>query len=219
MSTAIEAAGNTVSTSKSVKKVAVKQKPIAKRATRPPAAKARKSASPAKAAKPVTAAIAAKTGYAAGPAPKAGEFRGARIALLATRWNLDVVDALLHGARECLRDWGVADKHVEEFRAPGAFELPLAASALMKSGKFDGVIVLGAVIRGDTPHFEFVAGECSRGLREAAQKYQTALGFGVLTVNTPAQAAERCQPGRGNKGYEAAEATLEMIRLLDAIND
>ena len=161
----------------------------------------------------------AKTGYAASPTPAAGEFRHVRIALLATRWNLDVVDALLRGARECLQDWGVTEKHVVEFRAPGAFELPLAASALMKSGEYDGVVVLGAVIRGDTPHFEFVAGECARGLREASQKYQTALGFGVLTVNTPAQAAERCAPGKTNKGYEAAEATLEMIRLLGAIND
>ncbi|GAC1629918.1 MAG: 6,7-dimethyl-8-ribityllumazine synthase [Nevskia sp.] len=161
----------------------------------------------------------AKSGYAASPQPAAGEFRHARIALLATRWNLEVVDALLAGARACLKDWGVVDKHVEEFRAPGAFELPLAASALMKSGKYDGVVVLGAVIRGDTPHFEFVAGECSRGLREAAQKHRTALGFGVLTVNTPAQAAERCGPGKTNKGYEAAEAALEMIHLLGAIDD
>lgn len=186
------------------------------------AAPARKvSAKPAPKTPPRAVATApeapAKTGYAASPPPAAGEFRQARIALLATRWNLDVVDALLKGARECLADWGVPAKHVHEFRAPGAFELPLAASALMKSGKYDAVVVLGAVIRGDTPHFEFVAGECSRGLREASQKHQTALGFGVLTVNTPAQAAERCAPGRTNKGYEAAEAALEMIRLLDAI--
>lgn len=167
----------------------------------------------------IAAGPVAKTGYAASPAPGKNEFRQTRIALLATRWNLEVVDALLSGARECLRDWGVPDKHVDEFRAPGAFELPLAASALMKSGRYDGVVVLGAVIRGDTPHFEFVAGECSRGLREASQKHQTPLGFGVLTVNTPAQAAERCAPGKTNKGYEAAEATLEMIRLLDAIDD
>jgi len=169
--------------------------------------------------KPALAIAPAKTGYAASPPPTPGEFRHARIALLSTRWNLDVVDALLNGARECLHDWGVSVRHVKEFQAPGAFELPLAASALMRSGKFNGVVVLGAVIRGDTPHFEFVAGECSRGLREASQKFQTALGFGVLTVNTPAQALERCGPGKTNKGYEAAEATLEMIRLLDAIDD
>lgn len=158
-----------------------------------------------------------KTGYAAGPKPGRDEFRATRVAVLATRWNLEIVDGLLRGARECLKDWGVSDKRVRLFRAPGAFELPLAASAIMRSGKFDAVIVLGAVIRGDTPHFEFVAGECARGLCEAAQKHQVPLGFGVLTVNTPAQAAERCGSGKTNKGYESAEAALEMVRLLGAI--
>ena len=160
-----------------------------------------------------------KTGYAAPPKPGKDEFRKVRIALLVTRWNVDVVEALLNGARRCLSEWGVTDKHVEEFRAPGAFELPLAASALMKGGSYDAVITLGAVIRGDTPHFEFVAGECSRGLREASQIYGVPLGFGVLTVNTPQQAAERTGPGRDNKGYEAAAAALEMVRLMRAIDE
>ena len=159
-----------------------------------------------------------KTGYAAPAKPGKGEFKKVRVALLVTRWNVEVVDALLNGARRCLSDWGVSDKHVEEFRAPGAFELPLAASALMKSGRYDAVVTLGTVIRGDTPHFEFVAGECSRGLREASQIYGVPLGFGVLTVNTPQQAAERTGPGRDNKGYEAAAAALEMVRLMWAIN-
>jgi len=158
-----------------------------------------------------------KAGYAAPPGPSRGEFGKVRVALLLTRWNVDVVDALLGGARRCLAEWGVADKHVQEYRAPGAFELPLAASGLMKSGRYDAVITLGAVIRGDTPHFEFVAGECSRGLREAAQKHGVPLGFGVLTVNTPQQALERTGPGHDNKGYEAAAAALEMVRLLRAI--
>ena len=160
-----------------------------------------------------------KTGYAAPPKPGKDEFRKVRVALLVTRWNVDVVEALLNGARRCLSEWGVTDKHVEEFRAPGAFELPLAASALMKGGSYDAVITLGAVIRGDTPHFEFVAGECSRGLREASQIYGVPLGFGVLTVNTPQQAAERTGPGRDNKGYEAAAAALEMVRLMRAIDE
>jgi 6,7-dimethyl-8-ribityllumazine synthase len=106
-----------------------------------------------------------KSGYAEPPPPRKDEFRHTRIAIVATRWNVEIVDALLTGAKECLRDWGVNAKLVAEFRAPGAFELPLAASALMKSGNYHGVIVLCAVIRGDTPHFDFVAGECSRGLR------------------------------------------------------
>lgn len=160
-----------------------------------------------------------KTGYAAPPKPEKGEFKSVRVALISTRWNVEVVDALLAGARRCLADWGVAPKHVEEFRAPGAFELPLAASALMRSGRYDAVVTLGAVIRGDTPHFDFVAGECSRGLREASQKHGVPLGFGVLTVNTPEQAAERAGPKSDNKGYEATAAALEMVRLVRSIDD
>jgi 6,7-dimethyl-8-ribityllumazine synthase len=160
-----------------------------------------------------------KSGYAAPPKPRPAEFRGVRVALVATRWNVEVVDALLAGARRCLADWGVSPKRVDEFRAPGAYELPLAVSAMMRSGRYDAVITVGAVIRGDTPHFDFVAGECARGLREASQKHGVPLGFGVLTVNTPQQAEVRAGKGRDNKGYEAAAAALEMIRLLRHVDD
>ena len=163
--------------------------------------------------KPAAKPAADKTGYAAPPAPAKGEFKSARVALVLTRWNSGIVDALAGGARRCLADWGVAGKHVATFYAPGAFELPLAASLLMKSGEWDAVVTLGAVIRGDTPHFDFVAGECSRGLREASQKHGVPLGFGVLTVNTAQQAVDRAGPGNDNKGYEAAAAALEMLRL------
>jgi 6,7-dimethyl-8-ribityllumazine synthase len=159
-----------------------------------------------------------KTGYAVPPPPRKGEFKSARIAVVMTRWNIGIVESLHAGVRACLKDWGVADKHVGEFHAPGAFELPLAASELMKSGEWDAVVTLGAVIRGDTPHFDFVAGECSRGLREAAQKHGVPLGFGVLTVNTAQQAVDRAGPGKDNKGYEAAAAALEMLRLVRAIH-
>lgn len=161
--------------------------------------------------------VAHKSGYAAPPKPAKGAFRHKRIAVIATRWNVEIVEALNEGVVKCLKDWGVAPANVRHFHAPGAFELPLAVSALMDSGNFDGVVALGAVIRGDTPHFDFVAGECSRGLREASQIYKTALGFGVLTVNTAEQAFERCKPGKTNKGYEAAAAMLEMIALLDEV--
>lgn len=154
-----------------------------------------------------------KTGYAAPPAAKPKEFAKTRIALLATRWNVEIVDALLQGARECLADWGVQKKSIQEFRAPGAYEIPLAALALLKSGKFDGVVTLGAVIRGDTPHFDFVAGECARGLMDVQLKTRKPLGFGVLTVNTVQQARERAGKGPSNKGYEATAAMLEMLRL------
>ncbi len=160
---------------------------------------------------------AVKAGYAAPAKPVAREFRALDIAILATRWNVDIVDPLIAGAHRCLKDWGVPLSKVQELRAPGAFELPLALAALAKSGRYDGVVVLGAVIRGDTPHFEFVAGECSRGLREVSTKHRLPLGFGVLTVNTPAQAQERAGSGDDNKGYEAAAAMLEMIRLLRTI--
>lgn len=161
--------------------------------------------------------VAHKSGYAAPPKPAKGAFRHKRIAVIATRWNVEIVEALDEGVVKCLKDWGVAPANVRHFHAPGAFELPLAVSALMDSGHFDGVVALGAVIRGDTPHFDFVAGECARGLREASQIYKTALGFGVLTVNTAEQAFERCRPGKTNKGYEAAAAMLEMIALLDEV--
>jgi len=160
-----------------------------------------------------------KSGYAAPKKPSKKEFKDTRIALLATRWNVEVVDALLKGAGECLKDWGVPEQNVEIFHAPGAFELPLAASALLASGRFDGVVALGAVIRGDTPHFDFVAGECARGLMDVQLAICRPVGFGVLTVNTPAQAFERCGPGKSNKGYECAAAVLEMLRLTRSVID
>jgi 6,7-dimethyl-8-ribityllumazine synthase len=159
-----------------------------------------------------------KSGYAPPPRPKPKEFARVRIALLATRWNVEVVDALVEGAQRCLADWGVQGKHVKLFRAPGAFEIPAAALALLKSGDWDGVVTLGAVIRGDTPHFDFVAGECARGLMDVQLKTRKPLGFGVLTVNTVEQARERAGAGRGNKGYEATAAMLEMLRLFREVN-
>jgi 6,7-dimethyl-8-ribityllumazine synthase len=154
-----------------------------------------------------------KSGYQAPAAPNKKDFKDARVALLATRWNVDIVDALVQGARECLRDYGVPEGNVELFRAPGAYELPLAASAALESGYFDAVVALGAVIRGDTPHFDFVAGECARGLMDVQLTNSAPVGFGVLTVNTYEQAKERAAPGKGNKGYECAEAVLEMLKL------
>jgi 6,7-dimethyl-8-ribityllumazine synthase len=154
----------------------------------------------------------AKTGYAAPDRPAPGEFARAKIAILATRWNAEIVDSLVAGARAALKDWGVADKRIQCFRAPGAYEVPLAAKLLLEGG-FDGVVALGAVIRGDTPHFDYVAGECARGLVDVQLATGKPVGFGVLTVNTVRQAVERAGPGPSNKGYEAAAATLEMLRL------
>ena len=152
-----------------------------------------------------------KSGYAAPKAPGKNEFANARIALLATRWNTEVVNALLRGARACLKDWGVAQSQL--FYAPGAYEIPLALKFVAQSGDWHGAVTLGAVIRGDTPHFDFVAGECARGVQDVALAHGFPTGFGVLTVNNAKQAKDRCGPGKTNKGYEAAAAMLEMLRL------
>lgn len=157
--------------------------------------------------------MTAKTGYAAPPAPARKEFARARVALVVTRWNTGIVAALEKGARQALRDWGVAASRIERYAVPGAYEVPLAAELVARRGRHDGVVTLGAVIRGDTPHFDFVAGECARGLQDVALRHAFPVGFGVLTVNTGAQAAARARTGRANKGYEAATAMLEMLRL------
>lgn len=154
-----------------------------------------------------------KSGYRVPQLPSPNPFRRARVAILATRWNTEVVDALVTGARACLTDWGVPEKNVKEFRAPGAYEIPLAAQALLKSGKFDGVVTLGAVIRGDTPHFDFVAGEASRGLAQLQGEFGVPVGLGLLTCDTMAQAEARAGGAHGNKGWDAALAALEMADL------
>jgi 6,7-dimethyl-8-ribityllumazine synthase len=158
-----------------------------------------------------------KTGYAAPDKPAPGEFEDVRIAVVATRWNVEIVDALIDGAYRCLADWGVPDESVEEFYVPGAYEIPLAVSTLMARGDFDGVVTVGAVIRGDTPHFELVAGECSRGLMDVQLRHGAPVGFGVLTVNTTQQALDRAGPGEDNKGYEATSAMLEMVRMIRGV--
>lgn len=155
----------------------------------------------------------AKTGYAAPELPTKGEFAKARIAILATRWNVGIVDALNVGARACLKQWGVPNANIHEYRAPGAYEVPLAALKLLAHGRYDGVVTIGAVIKGDTPHFDFVAGECARGLIDVQLRTGKPVGFGVLTTNTVEQAWARAGKGPSNKGYEAAAAMLEMIRL------
>lgn len=157
-----------------------------------------------------------KSGYAV-PEIGAGEFADVRVAIVGTRWNTGVVESLIAGARRCLLEWGVRPNAVDLFHAPGAYELPLATAKLLDSDRFDGVVALGAVIRGDTPHFEYVAGECSRGLMQAQLRYGRPVGFGVLTVDTPQQAIDRARPDDTNKGYEAAAAMLDMIRMIRSL--
>jgi len=140
--------------------------------------------------------------------------RDARIAIVATRFNDFIVASLIKGALHCLRQHGAADADIEIFRVPGAIEIPLVVQKVAESRKFDGVIALGAVIRGGTPHFDYVAGECVSGIAAVARDQRIPVGFGVLTVDTIEQAIERAGTKAGNKGEEAALAVIETVNLL-----
>lgn len=144
--------------------------------------------------------------------------RDAKFAIVATRFNDFIVESLVKGALHCLRQHGAADADVEIVRVPGAMEVPVVVNKLAASRRFDGIIALGAVIRGGTPHFDYVAGECVRGLSAAAQNHGIPVGFGVLTVDTIEQAIERAGTKAGNKGEEAALAVIETVNLLRRID-
>ena len=145
-----------------------------------------------------------------------GDFTGGkgRYALVVGRWNSFVVEHLLEGALDTLRRHGVSDKQITIVRAPGAFEIPLVCKKVAQKGEADAIIALGAVIRGGTPHFEYVAGECTKGLAMVTMEYGIPVAFGVLTVDTIEQAVERAGTKAGNKGEEAAMSALEMVSLL-----
>ncbi len=138
---------------------------------------------------------------------------GRRFAVIASRTNGDVVDRLLAGALDCLASLGAADDAIEVFRVPGAFELPFASKRAAESGRFDAVVALGAVIRGGTPHFEFLCAETARGLASVALATDVPVLFGVLTTNTREEALDRAGGKAGNKGAEAALAAAEMAVL------
>jgi len=137
-----------------------------------------------------------------------------RVVIIAARFNAALVDQLIAGATEAWRSHGGDSSRLLLERVPGAFELPLAAKMFAASGGVDAVVALGTVIRGDTPHFDFVAGECARGLMDASLATGVPVIFGVLTTETLAQAEERADVTRMNKGRESMEAALEMIQLL-----
>lgn len=144
--------------------------------------------------------------------------RDGRFAIVAARFNDFVVESLIKAAVHCLRQHGAADGDVEIFRVPGAFEMPVALDMVAATRRFDGIIALGAVIRGGTPHFEYVAGECVKGVTAASQKHGIPVGNGVLTVDTIEQAIERAGTKAGNKGEEAALAVIEMVNFLRRID-
>ncbi|WOJ93165.1 6,7-dimethyl-8-ribityllumazine synthase [Congregibacter variabilis] len=140
-----------------------------------------------------------------------------RYALLVGRWNSFVVEHLLEGAIDTLKRHGVAEEQMTVVRVPGAFEIPLACQRLAKVGDYDAIIALGAVIRGGTPHFEHVAGECTKGVAQVSLSQDIPIAFGVLTVDSIEQAIERSGTKAGNKGVEAALSALEMVSLLSQI--
>ena len=140
--------------------------------------------------------------------------RGARIGIVLGRWNDFVGQPLLEGAIDSLRRHGVEESAITVVRVPGAFEIPLALKTMADSGDYDGLVALGAVIRGSTPHFEYVAGECVKGMSQVTMQSGIPVSFGVLTVDTIEQAIERAGTKAGNKGEEAALSALEMVNLM-----
>ena len=140
---------------------------------------------------------------------------GKKIAIVVSRFNSFIVESLLEGAVDALKRHGnVADNDITIVRVPGAYELPLAAKRLAQKGEFDGIIAIGAVIRGGTPHFDFVAGECNSGLAQVAMEFTVPVAFGVITTDTIEQAIDRAGTKAGNKGAEAALSALEMVNVL-----
>ncbi|WP_348732725.1 6,7-dimethyl-8-ribityllumazine synthase [Rheinheimera texasensis] len=141
--------------------------------------------------------------------------KGKKFAIVVARFNSFIVESLLDGAVDTLKRVGnVDDADITVVRIPGAFELPLAVQKVAASKKYDAIIALGAVIRGGTPHFEYVAGECTKGIAQVMMQYGLPVSFGVLTVESIEQAIERAGTKMGNKGGEAASSALEMVNVL-----
>jgi 6,7-dimethyl-8-ribityllumazine synthase len=141
-----------------------------------------------------------------------------RIAVIAGRFNHFIVEQLVSGAGDALSRQGIEDSRQTLIWVPGAFELPALANQLASSGKYDAIVALGAVIRGGTPHFDFVAGECASGLTRVALDHGIPVTFGVLTTDSVEQALERAGSGEGNKGFDAAMTAIEMVETMRAVD-
>ncbi len=139
--------------------------------------------------------------------------KGFRFAIVASRWNDSLVSRLIDGARDALKECGVDEGAVKTYRVPGSFEVPLCATKAAESGRYDAVICLGVIIRGDTPHFDYVAAETSRGINEVGLKTGVPAMFGVITADNVEQANARAGSKHDNKGYEAAMAAVEVVNL------
>ena len=143
--------------------------------------------------------------------------RGMKFGIVVSRFNNFVTEKLLEGALAALKSYGGEEQDIDIVRVPGAFEIPLLAHKMAASGKYNALICLGAVIRGDTPHFEYIAEEVARGIGNVMLKHRIPISFGVLTTNNVEQAMERAGTGTGNKGFEAALAAIEMASLAQEI--
>ena len=142
---------------------------------------------------------------------------GLRLAIVASRFNDEIVQGLIDGATSCLLRHGAGDEGFEIYRVPGAFEIPAASSRLARSGRFDAVIALGALVRGDTPHFDFISSQTTLHISRVSIDTGIPVAFGVITCDTMEQARARSGPKAGNKGWEAALAAVEMVRLFRKI--
>ena len=143
---------------------------------------------------------------------------GFRFALVSSRWNDFLTARLVEGALDALERLGADEGAVEHFRVPGSFEIPLAALKAAQSGRFDAVVCLGTVIRGQTPHFEYVAGEVTKGIAHVSLQTGVPVLYGIVTADTLEQAIDRAGVKAGNKGFEAAMSAVEMVNLLKAVN-
>ncbi len=142
---------------------------------------------------------------------------GKKIAIVSTRWNHFIVDRLVEGAKDAFDRHGGDSVDLTHVLVPGAFELPMIVDQLLSSGKYDAVCALGAVIRGATPHFDYVSAEATKGIASMSLKYQKPVSFGLLTTDTIEQAIERAGTKAGNKGFEAMTTVIEMIDLYEAL--
>jgi 6,7-dimethyl-8-ribityllumazine synthase len=142
-----------------------------------------------------------------------------RVALVVSRFHDFITDRLREGAEQLLREQGIAAGDVEVLAVPGAFEIPMAAQRIAETGRVDAVICLGCLIKGATPHFDYIASACAHGITAAAAETGVPMSFGVLTTNSVEEAVERAGDGDANKGREAALAALEMARLFESVGD
>jgi len=142
---------------------------------------------------------------------------GKKIAIVSTRWNHFIVDRLVEGAEDAFKRHGGEEADITHVLIPGAFELPMVVDQLLASGKYDAVCALGAVIRGATPHFDYVSAEATKGIATMSLKYQKPVSFGLLTTDTIEQAIERAGTKAGNKGFEAMTTVIEMLDLYEAL--